>query len=340
MGTDASMRVLLVEDDEATRRTLAKAIETFGHTCMTAENGFEAWQIHAREPADVIISDRSMPRMTGDELCQAVRLHKGNHYTHFIFVTGQGARDDVLRGMRMGADDYLVKPIDLDQLEVRLAAASRVVSHERLIARRNVRLRRESEKLRIAAHVDSLTNLSNRLQLREDLRELKTSAALDGARWTAAICDVDWFKAYNDRYGHVFGDRALAAIGAVFRESTRSSDRCYRYGGEEFLVLLRDHTQLQAQAAMDRIRHDIESLRLAHEGTPFGVLTISVGCAEASSGPDLDVDDWLIRADSALYEAKREGRNRVVQAEKRPAAERSRAPGSPGSAEMVGNLHR
>ena len=313
MDAHESMRVLLVEDDEAACHALARAIRGFGYTCETAKDGAEAWQIHRREPADVIISDRTMPGMSGDELCQAVRLGNGTHYTHFIFATARDARADILQGMRMGADDYLVKPIDLEQLDVRLAAAFRVVSHERLISQRTARLRRESEKLRRAAHLDSLTNLANRRQLGEDLQELRTSAALEGTRWTAAICDIDWFKAYNDRYGHLLGDRALAAVGVVFRENMRSSDRCYRYGGEEFLVLLRDHTMAQALAAMDRLRHDVESLRLAHDGSPFGVLTISIGLAEATAGADIDVDDWLTRADTALYEAKAGGRNRIVQ---------------------------
>ncbi len=313
MSTDSRMRILLVEDDDETRNALAKAVRSFGHTCETAKDGQEAWEIHQREPADVIISDWSMPRMSGDELCQAVRLHDGSHYTHFVFCTARGAREDVLRGMRVGADDYLTKPIDLEQLELRLAAASRVVLHERLIAQRNLRLRRESERFYKAAHLDALTGLGNRLQLDEDMRELRTSTTLQGSNWTLAICDLDWFKAYNDQYGHLFGDRALAAVGGVFRENMRSGDRCYRFGGEEFLVLLRDHTIAQARAAMDRLRHDIESLRLAHAASPSGVLTVSIGFAQASAGPDLDLDEWLTRADEALYRAKAEGRNRVVQ---------------------------
>lgn len=313
MSNDASMRVLLVEDDEKTRNVLAKAIRGFGYICETAEDGSEAWASHQREMSDVIISDRTARGMSGDALCQAVRLHDGNHYTHFIFATERGARADILQGMRMGADDYLIKPIDLEQLEVRLAAAWRLVSHERLIAQRNVRLRRESERFYKAAHVDVLTGLRNRLQLSEDLKDLGTSKALRGSRWTLAMCDIDWFKAYNDRYGHLVGDRALAAVGGVLRDNMRAGDRCYRFGGEEFLILLRDQTSMQAQAALERVRHDIESLRLAHAGSPFGTLTISIGIADASADSELDVDEWMARADEALYRAKAEGRNRVVE---------------------------
>jgi len=95
----------------------------------------------------------------------------------------------------------------------------------------------------------------------------------------------------------------------------RSGDRCYRYGGEEFLVLLRDHTSGQARAAMERLRHDVELLRLAHAGSAIGVLTISIGFAHAEARSDLDVDDWIARADAALYRAKAEGRNRIVEQE-------------------------
>jgi diguanylate cyclase (GGDEF)-like protein len=326
MTTASPMRILLVEDHDEIRAALAKAVRSFGHTCETARDGREAWEIHQREPADVIISDWSMPRMSGDDLCQAIRLHGGNHYTHFIFATDRGEREDVLQAMRIGADDYLIKPIDLEQLELRLASASRVVAHERLIFQRNVRLRRESERFYKAAHIDTLTNLGNRLQMEEDIRELRISAKLYESRWTLAICDIDWFKAYNDRYGHLVGDRALAAVGGVFRENMRSGDRCYRYGGEEFLVLLRDHTSAQARAAMERLRHNIESLRLAHAESPLGVLTISVGFAEASAGPALDVDAWLMRADEALYQAKAEGRNRVVEGDTEKNAPRRLPP--------------
>jgi diguanylate cyclase (GGDEF)-like protein len=138
---------------------------------------------------------------------------------------------------------------------------------------------------------------------------------LKGLRYALAICDVDWFKSYNDRYGHLMGDRALAAVGGVFREMIRSSDRCYRYGGEEFLVLWREQTGTQALTAAERIRRETEALQIDHAGNTKGIVTISIGLAEATAGPDLDAQAWLKRADGALYRAKAEGRNRVVIAE-------------------------
>jgi diguanylate cyclase (GGDEF)-like protein len=307
------LKVLLVEDDDDTRVALARAIRGFGHTCETAKDGKEAWEIQSQAPADAIISDWAISSASGQQLCEAVRLQAGSHYTRFIFATAKGQRDDVLRGLRMGADDYLVKPLDLELLELRLAAVARVVAHERLIAQRNVRLRRESERFRKAAHVDALTNLGNRLQLDEDMQEIRRSMTVNGGRWTVAICDIDWFKAYNDHYGHLRGDRALTAVGRILAENMRSGDRCYRYGGEEFLILLRDHTNAQAMAAVERVRHDIESLRLEHAASPFGVLTISIGLAHSSPAPAVDIDNWLARADAALYVAKAQGRNCVIE---------------------------
>jgi diguanylate cyclase (GGDEF)-like protein len=297
------MKVLVVDDDDATRTALTNAVRALGHSCEWARDGAEAWEIQGHLHADVIISDWSMPRMNGIELCQAVRLQDDKRYTYFVFATGQSERAALLEGMRVGADEYLTKPIE------------RIVSHQRTLERSNLRLRRDSERFFRAARVDPLTQIGNRLQLEEDLRELQTSAPLKGLRYALAICDVDWFKSYNDRYGHLMGDRALAAVGGVFREMIRSSDRCYRYGGEEFLVLWREQTGTQALTAAERIRRETEALQIDHAGNTKGIVTISIGLAEATAGPDLDAQAWLKRADGALYRAKAEGRNRVVIAE-------------------------
>jgi diguanylate cyclase (GGDEF)-like protein len=324
------MRVLVVEEDETSRSLLAEAVRSLGYTCETAKDGLEAWQIHERSRADMIISGWSMPRMNGAELCRAVRMHDGVNYTHFVFTT-EGARQGLLEGMQLGADAYLKKPIDLQELELRLTSASRVVSHERTLIRSNTQLRRDSERYFRAARVDPLTRLSNRLQLDEDLRELRCSPKLVGSRYALAICDLDLFKSYNDRYGHLTGDRVLAAIGALLRENMRSGDRCYRFGGEEFVVLLREPTIARAESAMERIRCATQSLHLADGGNAIGAITISIGLAEATGGPYLDVEAWLKRADSALYQAKTEGRNRIVVAERSHGENQKRPPASVAS---------
>jgi diguanylate cyclase (GGDEF)-like protein len=133
-----------------------------------------------------------------------------------------------------------------------------------------------------------------------------------GFRYALAIGDIDWFKSYNDSYGHLMGDRALTTVGEVFRDQLRSDDRCYRYGGEEFVILLREHTEGDAATALERVRRHTESLGLAHAGSTVGVVTISIGLAVATIGSDFDLEAWFKRADRALYEAKANGRNRVV----------------------------
>lgn len=312
------LRVLIVEDDDATRAGLADAIRSLGHACETASDGIEGWHLHQRSPADVIISAWSIPGMKAAELCRSIRQHDHRHYTHFIATVAQGSRDCLVEGMDVGVDGCLSLPIDHRELELRLMSVSRVVAHERSLLRSNSRLRRDSERNFRAAHADPLTRLSNRLQLDEDLRELRTSPKLKGTHYVIAIGDIDLFKSYNDRYGHLTGDRVLAAIGGLFRDHMRFGDRCYRFGGEEFLVLLRDQTMPGAETAMDRIRRATESLHLTHGGNDIAAVTISVGLAEATAGPDLDVEAWLKRADSALYQAKAEGRNRIVAAPRSP----------------------
>jgi diguanylate cyclase (GGDEF)-like protein len=312
--------VLVVDDDASSRIALAQTIRSLGHTCVMAEDGGEAFELYQKGCIDVIVSDWSMPRMTGLELCQAVRLHDLDDYTYFIFVTGNGEREDFFEGMRAGADDYLTKPVDLQQLEVRLAVAWRVVGHRRALKQSNARLRRDSERSFRAARRDSLTQLGNRLKFEEDLREIEAEGARRAEVVTLAIADIDWFKQYNDSYGHVRGDEALAAIGHIFRERMRASDRCYRFGGEEFVFLLRHQAEDDARAAMERIRQDVQSRHLVHKGSPLGLVTVSIGVASALAGPKLDAQAWLSGADAALYRAKAAGRNRVVAEADAPAS--------------------
>ena len=321
------MRVLIAEDDDATRSTFANAVRSLGHTCKTARDGREAWEIHESYRSEVIICDRSMPWMDGIELCRAVRLHEDDsNYTYFVFVTAHDTPEDLLLGMNVGADDYLTKPIDLKHFEARLAAAWRVVSHQRALVQSNANLRRDSERHFLAARVDALTTLGNRRQLDEDLLELRLSTATHGCRYAVGIGDIDWFKSYNDSYGHLMGDRALTAVGEVFRDQLRSDDRCYRYGGEEFVVLLRELSDGDAATALERVRRHTASLGLAHAGSPIGTLTISIGLAVATLGPDLDFEAWFKRADRALYQAKANGRNRVVTDLDSCAGERRSSP--------------
>lgn len=282
------MRVLLAEDDPISQRVLLRAMEQLGHQCQAVSDGDAAWELFCHGTPDVIISDWAMPGMDGLELCRRVRSGGPAAYTYFIFMTGHDDRQSFLDGMRAGADDYLMKPIDLDALEARMIAASRVMAlHHRLVE---------------AARTDPLTGVGNRLRLRDDLDALYARVARYGHTYAVGLCDVDHFKRYNDTHGHVAGDDALLRVAQVIAGQLRTGDAVYRYGGEEFLVLLPEQTLASARVAMERVRAAVEA------SSP---VTVSCGVATIArvDGPPWEV--WIARADEALYRAKAEGRNRV-----------------------------
>jgi len=178
------------------------------------------------------------------------------------------------------------------------------------LRKRHRELRRDSRRNFQLAHYDALTGVGNRLALAEDLEAARESLNRYGSRCAVAMCDIDSFKTYNDAFGHVRGDKALHQIAEIMQRALRSGDRLYRYGGEEFVILLREQTIEGAILAMQRVRCAVEAAGIRHAdaaGRPF--VTISAGVAELGSK---DGDETVIRrADAALYRAKALGRNRV-----------------------------
>jgi two-component system cell cycle response regulator len=302
------LEVLVVDDDAVAREIVAKAVKGLGYSCRTAPDGFSALETIADRHADVVISDWSMPGMTGAELCQKTRARaEENPYTYFILLTAFSDREHLLGGMAAGADDYQTKPVDLDELEARLMSASRVVALHRRLALRTADLRRDSQRFYQASRTDTLTGIGNRLAMDEELTSVRDRASRYGHRFCLALGDIDRFKSYNDKFGHLAGDDILRRISGTIKLSVRASDRVFRYGGEEFVVVLPQQPLSEAAAAMDRVRLAIEALKIpAAEG---GVVTMSFGVAELHNEK---VEEWLALADAALYSAKRAGRNRVV----------------------------
>ncbi len=306
----STLRVLVVDDDDDARELLREAVQMMGYECYAAHDGLEAWEMHQADRMDVIVSDWSMPRMTGMELCRRTRNHdEGDDYTYFIFMTGFDDRDHFARGIDAGADDYHSKPVDVDELGAQLASAGRALARHRRLAERNADLRRDSETSFRVARVDALTQVQNRLSMDEDLRNLWSRVMRYGHRYSLAMCDVDRFKEYNDAFGHQKGDDVLQRIAQTIRDALREGDGHYRYGGEEFVVVLPEQSLPQAAAAMERVRAAVEGLAIpTGRGT---VVTVSLGVAELDRSNDRGVAEWLGRADAALYRAKAKGRNRV-----------------------------
>jgi two-component system, cell cycle response regulator len=310
------MKILIAEDDAVSMLILETAVKRLGHTALVARDGIRAHTVLLEHAPDIVISDWMMPGIDGVELCRRLRANEagsGGEYTYFIFMTALGGKQHFLEGMQAGADDYLTKPIDMDELEARLLAASRVTSLHRKLSRQNAELERLSRANYEAARTDPLTAIGNRLRLREDLEALRGRALRYGHRYSVALCDIDHFKRYNDCHGHLAGDEVLATVAKTISRGVRSGDTVYRYGGEEFLVILPEQSEKSAAVAMERIRLGVERLEIPHAGKdPPGLITLSVGISELTPGDAALWEDWIKRADEALYKAKASGRNRVI----------------------------
>ena len=303
-----------MDDDGEARRSLSLAIKTLGHHCQVARDGVEALEVRQTKHFDVILSDWKMPRLDGLELCRRIRAadaaDRAATYTYFILMADFGDREHFLRGMDAGADDYHTKPVNLHELQARLASAARVVGVYRKLAEQNEVLRRNSLASFEQARIDPLTGVANRLRMEEDLGVLWAQMKRYERRCSGALCDIDWFKQYNDAHGHLAGDEVLRLVAQTIRERVRRADTIYRYGGEEFFVILPEQSAHEAARAMERVRRAIERLEIPTVAGS-GVLTISAGVA-ALRTEDTAVEDWLRRTDHALYAAKAAGRNRIV----------------------------
>src|SRR5918999_2170997 len=224
------MRVLVGGDEPLSRRLVEAAVTRLGHFATTAEDGQAAWHCITQDKPEVLITDLMVPRVDGLELCRRVRADTGAGYTYIILATVLGAAQDVVRGMEAGADDYLIKPVDLFALQTRLIAAQRVTDL-------HAELDRHRAQLAHLARHDPLTGLANRRSLQEDLEVLHSRSQRYGRRFAVAMCDIDRFKAYNDTHGHQAGDQALRTVAATIAQELRGGDSVYRYGGGEVLLL-------------------------------------------------------------------------------------------------------
>ena len=248
------MKILVADDDPTSRLIAQTALRSLGHECHTVTDGAQAWDAFRSRRPDVVISDWMMPGLTGLQLCRNIRAQAAGHYAYFIMVSSQGALDEILEGMSAGADDYLVKPLDPDDLQARLIAAARVTALHRQLAHQRTELEGLNHELTAIARRDPLTGLGNRRALQEDLDVLEARVSRYGHSYCMALLDVDHFKSYNDTYGHQAGDQILQTVAAQLKDQARGGDALYRYGGEEFLCIFPEQSLATGTQAVQRMR--------------------------------------------------------------------------------------
>jgi diguanylate cyclase (GGDEF)-like protein len=299
------MKILIADDDRVSLRRLERTLAGWGYEVHTAADGTEAWhQLAQPDAPKMAILDWVMPGLDGVEICRLERQLSRERYTYILLLTSKSSKADFIEGLKSGADDYLCKPVDQSELELRLRAGSRIVDLQESLFNACRALKQQ------ATH-DQLTELWNRRAIHEFLTQELSRATRENAPLSIVLADIDHFKSINDTYGHFVGDGVLSEIAARLKAELRDYDRIGRYGGEEFLIVL------PGCATEDAVRQ-AERLRAAVQQAPFLVsnstlsVTLSAGVAVDEGSRRFDVDSLLQRSDLALYRAKHSGRNRVA----------------------------
>jgi len=292
-------RVLVVDDEEDVRESLALLLEP-AYQVATASDGEEAVRVARADPPDIVLMDLVMPRMDGFAALEALRGDSRTAEVPVIFVSARG--DDVTRvkGLDLGAVDFLQKPFSERELKARID--------------RTLRLTRRQTQLRELAQTDTLTGLANLRAFRARLDEEVKRAHRYETPLTCVMADMDHLKPVNDELGHAAGDRAIAAVADVVRTELRETDFAARYGGDEFVVLLPHTSIAEGRIFAERVCARLREVALEAGGHRIA-LAASFGVAEMSREPgDEAGEDLVRRADEALYAAKRAGRARVAAA--------------------------
>ena len=319
--------VLLIDDEEAILAGISYVLEKNGYRVVTANGGEQGLEVFKKENLQMVITDLVMDGIGGLEVLKQVKEIEPE--TMVVIMTGHGEMDSSIEALRLGASDYLLKPCKEEELLFRVTRCfeklqmlndakktneklkKSVIKHQEL----EKSLRASNKQLELLSTLDGLTGIANRRTFEKFLEREWKSSMRHTQPATAIMMDIDFFKLYNDTYGHQAGDDCLKKVARTIEKSLRRpGDLVARYGGEEFVAILSDTSQKGAFGLAEKVRASVEALKIPHQASPVNkFVTISLGVA--SRVPERgDASSILIsEADQSLYKAKQEGRNRVME---------------------------
>ena len=306
--------VLVVDDDAPTRALVVRWLMSAGFVCRQAASGEEALAMLETDASifEAIVLDVMMPGMDGFEVLSRVKKMPASSTIPVVFLTASASEGDIVRGVEAGAADYLLKPFSGPVLVAKLRAV-------RVRSRAEWMLRRKLQSAEKSATTDGLTGLLNRRSFDERLIEMLAFSTRHQEPLALLMLDIDRFKSVNDEYGHPAGDVALRFVADRVKRVLRLGDLAFRYGGEEFSVLLRKCDAIGALGVYDRLRDELRKAPVDLGRGASRLLTLSAGLATLEPDNNFRDADLVSRADAALYVAKRSGRDRV-EMEKPPEA--------------------
>jgi len=317
-------RILIVDDSHAVRVALREALVQLPAVgeIIEAVDGIDALSQLARTSVDLILTDITMPRLDGFKFLAALRTNTRFRDVMVIMLSALGESVDKVRGLTLGANDYVTKPFEPAELLARVTVMLKLKELQEELQRKATALERANLELERLANQDGLTGLPNRRSFfgRLDI-EFHRSRRFGNAL-ALLMLDIDHFKNFNDSHGHQGGDEALRVVGAALAGGIRTYDCAARYGGEEFICFLPETGPAAALVVAERLRQRVSAARVtvaAADGVCRDVgVTVSIGISTWPECPAERPDDLVAAADKALYQAKSEGRNRCVFAVPRP----------------------
>ena len=312
------MNILVVDDELAIRSLVGELLTDEGHVVTLAEDGEDALEKFKKEWHEIVFSDIRMPKMTGIELLGEIR--KMTELTQFIIMTSHASVDNSIAALKKGAFDYILKPFD--DLEVVVDAAKRAIANLSAIreqqyllntlSRQNQELGTLNKKFRELAIRDGLTGLFNHRHGEDCLADEVDRARKFNRNLSLLFIDLDNFKFFNDKHGHLAGDEVLHSLGKLMSGATRDSDTLARWGGEEFIIIAPETNEQQACQLAETIRKLVAEYAFPHaDQQPLGHVSLSIGVATMSDGI-ANAEQLLKLADKAVYRAKESGRDRTV----------------------------
>jgi diguanylate cyclase (GGDEF)-like protein len=285
-----------------------------GHSVIEAENGSKALEIYLRDRPDLVLIDVMMPVMDGYDAARKMRDSRPDEWVPIIFLSSKEADQDLDRAIEAGGDDYLVKPVSFVVLNAKIRALQRIESTRSKLLEMSRELAAANRELESLSRQDSLTGIANRRYFDSFLLSEMKRASREREPLSLILADVDYFKAFNDCYGHQAGDDCLRQVALALKTvAKRPADLAARYGGEEFAVVLPSTTTEGAVDVAKSIVRSIDAMSIAHVRSGVSkTVTLSQGVASLIPASETKPENIIELADQALYQAKQQGRNRYV----------------------------
>jgi two-component system cell cycle response regulator len=305
----AKGNILFVEDNNLQGKLMKKFLEERGHAVTWVTDGMSAIHSSMTQSFDVVLLDRILPDMEGNEVCRWLKHNQDTKGIPIIVVSSKDTTADIVQGLDSGADDYISKPYEEVEVDARVTAALRMKLLQDELKQKNDELKDMLTRVETLSNTDPLTGLYNRRRFEAILKLEFKKAMRYKEPLSCIMIDIDNFKAVNDSYGHSIGDAVIKDVAEIIKQSVREVDITYRWGGDEFIVVNPMTTNANAELPARRILESVSDHVFA--GVSNKKLTVSIGIADAS-GPDIETASKLIHAaDIKLFEAKKKGRNRI-----------------------------